>query len=242
MEKKRRESSQVTHQSQYTGTMLSNTQKVHILRDPSVVLSAQESGSEERDGDQSPVCHLPLHRVTQETDILPVYQQTPVADLLRIHNLDYPRRIYTRPALVIATCMDYRIQLRLPDKFAFVLRVAGANLYHREFDLACALALADLRHVCLIGHTQCAMVDLAAKRLTFVAGLARAGGWNPSEAGAYFESQVSHFHVADASQFVYQQALRLRTRYPVVLIAPLLLRLEDGLLYQVVEGSPESKL
>jgi hypothetical protein len=26
------------------------------------------------------------------------------------------------------------------------------------------------------------------------------------------------------------------------LIAPLLLRLEDGLLYQVVEGSPESKL
>lgn len=242
MEKKRRESPQVTHQSQYTGTILSNTQDALIPPDTGVVLSAQGVGGEEREEDQSLLCRIQLHGVTQEADILPVYQQTPVADLLRIHNLDYPRRIYTRPALLIATCMDYRIQLRLPDKFAFVLRVAGANLYHREFDLACALALAELRHVCLIGHTQCAMVDLTAKRPTFIAGLARVGGWDPTEAGAYFKSQIAHFQVADIGGFVYQQALRLRTRYPGVLIAPLLLRLEDGLLYQVVEGSPESKL
>jgi len=81
------------------------------------------------------------------------------------------------------------------------------------------------------------MANLAAKRLTFIAGLARAGGWDPTEAGAYFESQVAHFHMADVSRFVYQQALRLRTRYPGVLVAPLLLRLEDGMLYQLVEGS-----
>ena len=242
MEKSKRRSTPITRQSRAMDAILSKTQKVRISRNLGLGLSAQASGSEERDGDQSLVGPIPLHRVTRETDILPVYQQTPVADLLRLHNLDCPRRIYTRPALLIATCMDYRIQLHLPDKFAFVLRLAGANLYQREFDLACALALAGLRHVCLIGHTQCAMVDLTAKRPTFVAGLARAGGWDPTEAGAYFESQIAHFHVADISRFVYQQALRLRTRYPGVLIAPLLLRLEDGLLYQLVEGGPGSEL
>lgn len=242
MEKKRRESSQVTHQSQYTGTILSNTQKVHILRDPGVVLSAQALGSEERDGDQSLVGPILLQRVTRETDILPAYQQTPVADLLRIHNLGYSRHTYTGPALVIATCMDYRIQLRLPDKFAFVLRLAGANLYQREFDLACAIALAGLRHVCIIGHTQCAMVDLPTQKAAFTAGLVRTGGWDPAGAEAYFDNQVADFHLADVSSFVCQQARCLRARYPQVLVAPLLFRVEDGLVYQVGEGSPESKL
>ena len=181
-------------------------------------------------------------RGTILSNILPVYQHTPVADLLRIHNLDCPRRIYTRPVLLIVTCMDYRIQLRLPDKFAFVLRLAGANLYQREFDLACALALADLRHVCIIGHTQCAMVDLPTQKAAFTAGLVCTGGWDPAEAEAYFDNQVADFHLADVSSFVCQQARCLRARYPQVLVAPLLFRVEDGLVYQVVEGSPESKL
>lgn len=67
MEKKRRESPQVTHQSRYTGTILSNTQDALIPPDTGLVLSAQGVGGEEREEDQSLVCRIQLQGVTRET-------------------------------------------------------------------------------------------------------------------------------------------------------------------------------
>jgi carbonic anhydrase len=49
--------------------------------------------------------------------------RTPVGDLVEYHNLRMPARTYERAAVVVGMCMDNSRVLRLPESFAYVLRV-----------------------------------------------------------------------------------------------------------------------
>ena len=65
------------------------------------------------------VLNASLAPVRNDSDILPAYRGTPVADLLRFQNLgagpaSTPAR-YERPAILIATCLEQSAPLRIPQ-------------------------------------------------------------------------------------------------------------------------------
>ena len=70
--------------------------------------------------------------------IQPQYRGTPVEMLFRYHNLDEPiTQEFSKPAMLIGTCMDYRVALRLPSRFAYILRPAGDNLTNSALPSSC---------------------------------------------------------------------------------------------------------
>lgn len=168
--------------------------------------------------------------------ILPQYRGTPVEMLLRYHNLDEPKTQKSpRPQVLVGTCIDYRVTLRLPKGFAYVLRTAGVNLSSHEFDIAAAIGLGGVAAIALIGHTDCAMSHITQQRDTFVAGLVDRAGWQPSEAVHYFHRYASSAHIGNPTQYTLRETAKLRRRFPRVLVAPLLYRVEDDLLTQIAE-------
>ena len=180
---------------------------------------------------------ISLKRVAGESDILEPHRATPIADWLRYHNLWEGPHSYETPKLLIVTCMDYRIHLHVPERFAYVLRLAGANLRHREFDLACVLAFAGIQHVCLVGHTDCAMESLNEKREAFISGLQKMGGWSKSRAELEFGLFAPRLAIPNVVDFTLFEAAWLERRYPGVVVAPLIYDVKDGALYQIVRQS-----
>ncbi len=174
--------------------------------------------------------------VRNQDDCLPEYRNTPVEELLAYHNLRRPYRNYSQAAILIGTCMDYRIALRVPDKFAYILRAAGANLRGMEFMVSYAVAIGGVQAICLIGHDECGMVDVLARRDAFVSGLVETGGWERKAAEGHFARLSAGCEVRDSGEFVRGEARRLRERYPRVTVAPLFYRVCDGLLYQIAEA------
>ena len=83
------------------------------------------------------------------------------------------------------------------------------------------MAVGGVRAIALIGHTDCRMSDLASRREEFVAGLVDVG-WERSEAERHFLAYVPRFEIGDEIDFVLAESARLGTRYPAVVVAPLI--------------------
>ena len=177
---------------------------------------------------------ISLKRVAGGSDILELYRGTPIADWLCYHSLWQGPHSYESPKLLIVTCMDYRVHLYVPEKFAYVLRLAGANLRHREFDLACVLAFAGIRHVCVVGHTDCAMESLKDKKADFTSGLRKIAGWSESRAELQFDLFAPRLAIPDVVDFTLFEAAWLERRFPRILVAPLIYDVKDGSLCQIV--------
>jgi len=177
--------------------------------------------------------------VRDRDHILPRYRNTPIADLLAYHNLASPHRSYDQAALLVGMCMDYRQRLRIPDRFAYIMRVGGARILRLEFQLSFAIAIGGVQAIALVGHDQCGMVNLGARRHAFVRGLITNAGWTRRKAETHFDSLAEQFEIGDAMVSVIRDAARLRQKYPAVAVAPLMYRLSDGLLYQVDETEVE---
>jgi carbonic anhydrase len=166
-------------------------------------------------------------------EILPAYRDTPVGLLLEYHNLGRALGSSLAPQLLIGMCMDSRKALRIPNDFAFVLRTAGANMRDNEFRMAYAIAVGNLHTIALIAHTDCGMAQLERRRDDFINGLVKNAGWERDRAEQHFAESAPKFGIRDEVDFVLREADRLRGIYPKVLVAPLLYRVEDDLLYQL---------
>lgn len=176
-----------------------------------------------------------LQPVDAPEDVLEPYRGTPIEKLLRAQNLGEPYARPARPELVVATCVDPRIDLKLPASSAFVSRSAGVNLKGEKlFQLAFATAVPDIRHVALIAHTDCAMRGLAAKREAFADGLVAHGAGDRAAAGSLFDRYVDHWSVRDEVEVVRAHAREVRERCGDVVVAPLLYDVETGRLAQVL--------
>lgn len=175
-----------------------------------------------------------LAPVESREDIFPAYRGTPIAKLLEYHNLDAPFDSYSQAELLIGMCMDYRKHLHIPDNFAFILRTGGGNLRSSEFQVSYAVAVAGVRAIALIGHTRCGMVGLAARQEQFVEGLVDAG-WERDFAEQQFTSFAPLFEIGNEVDFMIAEARRLRQRYPRVIVAPMIYRVEDDRLYLIRE-------
>jgi carbonic anhydrase len=176
-----------------------------------------------------------LQNVASKEDIFPEYQQTPIGLLLEYHNLQRSYDAYTSAQMLIGMCMDNRKHLRIPDNFAYIIRAGGANLRHSEFKVSYAIAVGGARAIALIGHNQCGMVNLEARRELFVKGLVDNAGWQRAAAEEHFERFAPTFEIKNEVDFVLSEAVRLRQLYPKIQVAPMIYLVEDGLLYLVRE-------
>src|SRR5512147_1270527 len=174
--------------------------------------------------------------VASREDIFPELRESPIGLLLEYHNLNREYDVYAQAQLLVGMCMDNRKHLHIPDNFAYIIRAGGANLRYSEFKVSYAIAVGGVRSIALIGHNQCGMVNLMARRELFIKGLVENAGWEQELAEQHFMSFAPMFEIGNEVDFVLSEAKRLRTRYPKVQVAPLLYKVEDNLLYQVRES------
>ena len=179
-----------------------------------------------------------MHRlkpVEKNSDIPKAYAPGPIGDLLRFHNLGAPLRRASKAELLIGMCMDNRKRLRIPDNFAFIIRAGGANLRYSEFKVSYAIAVGGVSAIALMGHTQCGMVNLMSRREAFIEGLVRRAGWDRDAAEQHFMHFAPMFEIGSEADFILSEAKRLRNRYPRVVVAPLIYKVEDNRLYFLPE-------
>ena len=177
-----------------------------------------------------------LVSVFSKEDIFPEHRNTPVGNLLEYHNLNREYDTYTQAQLLIGMCMDNRKHLHIPDNFAFIIRSGGANLRYSEFKVSYAIAVGSVKSIALIGHNECGMVNLVARREIFIKGLVENAGWEQELAEQHFMNYAPMFEIGNEIDFVLSETKRLRARYPKIQVAPLLYKVEDNLLYQVKEN------
>ncbi len=174
--------------------------------------------------------------ISTPDSIPPQYRDGPVGLLLEYHNLDRAFEEHTEAQLLIGMCMDHRLRLRAPANFAYIIRSGGANLRYSEFTVSFAIAIGGVRAIALIGHSQCGMVNLMARREAFVQGLVQHAGWDSESAEAHFMHLAPMFEIGDEVDFVLSETKRLRSRFPGIQVAPLLHRVEDNRLYLIEES------
>lgn len=179
-----------------------------------------------------------MHRllpVNSVKDIPEQYRGTPIGLLLEYHNLDKPFDTYQNAKLLIGMCMDNRKHMHMPDNFSFIIRTGGANLRYSEFKVSFAIAVGGVRHIALIGHTHCGMVNLISKKEQFINGLVESSGWDRQQAEDHFMHFAPMFEIGNEVDFILSETKRLRLRYPKITIAPMIYKVEDNKLYMVEE-------
>jgi carbonic anhydrase len=181
--------------------------------------------------------------VNSKDDIPVQYRDNAIGLLLEYHNLDTPFASYTNARLLVGMCMDNRKHLHIPDNFAYIIRAGGANLRYSEFKVSYAIAVGGVRAIALIGHNQCGMVNLIARKDQFVKGLVESAGWPEEQAEEHFHHYAPMFEIGNEVDFTLSEVKRLRLRYPDIVVAPMIYRIEDSRLYLIPEatGAASSK-
>jgi carbonic anhydrase len=176
-----------------------------------------------------------LQSINTEEDIPAEYRDTPVGLLLKYHNLGITFDTYSNAELLIGMCMDNRNQLRIPNNFAFIIRAGGANLRYSAFKVSYAIAVGGVKHIALIGHNKCGMVNLVSRKDEFINGLVEIAGWEREKAEEHFMHFAPMFEIENEIDFILNETKRMRAQYPKIQIAPLLYLVDDNKLYLIEE-------
>lgn len=176
-----------------------------------------------------------LVKINSQNDIFPEYRDTPIGDLLEYQNLNKKHEKFDKAQLLVGMCMDNRKHLNIPENFAFIIRSGGANLRYSEFKVSYAIAVGQVSHIALIGHNNCGMVNLAARKELFIEGLVDRAGWEKQVAEDHFNNFSPMFEIVNEVDFVLREARRLRDKYPKIKIAPMLYLVEDNKIYLIKE-------
>jgi carbonic anhydrase len=176
-----------------------------------------------------------LIHIDKASDIPESYQNTPIGLLAEYHNLNCEFENYTSAQLLVGMCMDNRKHLNIPDNFSYIIRAGGANLRYSEFKVSFAISVGGVKHIALIGHSNCGMVNLVSKKKLFVEKLAENGGWTTEQAEEHFNNYAPMFEINNEIDFILSETVRLRLRYPKITIAPMYYKVEDNLLYFIKE-------
>lgn len=169
--------------------------------------------------------------IMKKDDIPAEYRDTPIGLLLEYQNLDRPFDVCPDAKLLIGMCMDNRKHLHMPDNFAFIIRSGGANLRYSEFKVSYAISVGNVRHIALIGHNNCGMVNLISRKEEFISGLVNGAGWTKEAAEEHFMNLALMHEIGNEIDFVMSETARLSKRYPKIKVAPLFYNVEDNHLY-----------
>jgi carbonic anhydrase len=176
-----------------------------------------------------------LITIRKYSDIPEKYRETPIGKLVEYHNLNKEFENYSSAQLLVGMCMDNRKHLHIPDNFSYIIRTGGANLRYSEFKVSYAVAVGGVKALALIGHNNCGMVNLVARKDLFIENLVKNAGWEKEKAEEHFNQFAPMFEIGNEIDFVLSEIKRLRLKYPQVTIAPLLYKVEDNLLYFIKE-------
>ncbi len=176
-----------------------------------------------------------LINISKNEDIPEKYRNSPIGKLLRYHNLNASFDTYTSAELLVGMCMDNRKHLHIPDNFSYIIRTGGANLRYSEFKVSYAIAVGGVKALALIGHNNCGMVNLVARKELFIQNLVKDAGWDINKAEEHFNQFAPMFEIGNEIDFILSEVKRLRLKYPQIIIAPLLYKVEDNLLYFIKE-------
>jgi carbonic anhydrase len=176
---------------------------------------------------------IPINTVE---DIPEQYRNNPIGRLLEYHNLNRPFETYQSAELLIGMCMDNRKHMHMPDNFSFIIRTGGANLRYSEFKVSFAIGVGHVKHIALIGHNHCGMVNLVSRKTEFINGLVETAGWTKEQAEDQFMNFAPMFEIGNEIDFIQSEVIRLRKRYPKIQIAPMLYLVEDNRLYLIKES------
>jgi carbonic anhydrase len=80
------------------------------------------------------------------------------------------------------------------------------------------------------------MVNLMARKSLFVENLVEQGGWERDLAEEHFTSFAPMFEIGNEVDFVLSESKRLRLRYPKIIVAPMIYKVEDNRLYLLKES------
>lgn len=159
----------------------------------------------------------------------PRFTGTPIEDLLLFHNES--KRMpssFTKPELILSLCMDQRIALHLPKGFAFSLCTPGSRLQGLEFAVSYAIAMAGVRALAIIGHTDCAMTKVQDLKERFVKQLDDwHDQWDAQDALKHFEQWAPVFYIRDMKEHIRSQVEWISKIFPDLLVAPLIYHVED---------------
>lgn len=180
---------------------------------------------------------IKLIPVQKPDQILPKYRNTPIERLFLYHNLREklpPTSVHAE--LLIGMCMDNRKDLIIPNEFAYIIRGAGANMHGNEFEISYAIAVGGVSTIALLAHTDCGMSHVSEKRNSFIRGLVERAGCDMDNAARQFDKYADIYQIGDSIKFILAETSRLQGLYPKILIAPLLYKVEDDQLEQIVEN------
>lgn len=176
-----------------------------------------------------------LIKITNKEDIFSKYRNTSIETLLLSHNLGQSNDQYSSAKLLIGICMDNRKQLNIANNFAYILRTGGGNLRFSEFKVSYAVSVGGVKAIALIGHNNCGMVNLMSKKDRFVNGLVENAGWDRKRAEEHFMNFAPMFEIDNEVEFLFSETVRLRMKYPKIMVVPLMYNVDDNLLYLVRE-------
>lgn len=176
---------------------------------------------------------IPIQSIT---DIPHDYQNTPIGLLFEYHNFNRPHDKYDKAQLLVGMCMDNRKQLKVPEIFSFILRTGGANLRYSEFKVSFAVSVGGVKHIALIGHNHCGMVNLKSKKEDYINGLVTNAGWTRQQAEEHFNHYAPMFEIGNEVDFILSETKRLRKKYPQIVIAPIIYKVDDNKLYLIQEA------
>ena len=147
--------------------------------------------------------------VRKKADIPREYRGTPIGLLLlEYQNLDRPFGSYPEAKLLIGMCMDNRKHLHMPDNFAFIIRSGGANLRSSEFKVSYAIGVGKVKHIALIGHNHCGMVNLVSRKKEFIQGLVLRAGWTRAAAEEHFMNLALMHEIDNEVDFIVSETNR----------------------------------
>ncbi|MFO7852944.1 MAG: carbonic anhydrase [Bacteroidota bacterium] len=178
---------------------------------------------------------VPLIEIKSTEDIFPEYRNTPVSTFLEYHNLGREYKKHKKAELLIGMCMDSRLQLNIPPKFAYILRTGGANMRDLEFNISYAIAVHGIKYIIMLGHTNCAMINLMSQKDDFIKGLVDTGGWEKYLAEEHFYESEPVYEIKNEIDFVLKETRRLRLKYRKVTVVPMLYRVKTNHIYLIEE-------
>lgn len=168
-----------------------------------------------------------IKKIQSIKDIPMEYKDSPISRLLEYHNFQSDFHTYNAAELLIGTCMDFRIMLNIPEKFAYIIRTGGANLNQSEFHIAFALSVAKVKHMAIIGHTDCGMVNLDKSKQNFVHGLVHNAGWDEGNAERFFNHYSRQFEIENENIYTLKQVNHFRKRFPEIVFVPMIYNVDD---------------
>lgn len=170
-----------------------------------------------------------LAPIEQESDIPERWRGTPIETLILSHNFGQSIEVTGEPHLLIATCIEFRYQPKVPSSFAYMTRRASGRLVGAEFSIAYTLAK-GVRHLALVGHNDCGMTKVDANKDKMVDALVEQG-WYRDRAEDFVSVNASRYAIPDELQALRREYNRLRRLFRKVEIAPLFLSLANQKIY-----------